>query len=230
MIGGAGRGALITVEGGEGGGKSTQVEALVRRLRADGHQAIATREPGGSEVAELLREALLSGRFEAFGVKTEALLFAAARIDHIDRTIEPALRNGITVVSDRFHDSTRVYQGALGASGAAFLQRLEAVTLGSLSPDLTLILDVPAPVGLARAAARRGAQAVPDRFERQTIEFHEDLRKAFQAIAAYEPDRCAVINADRTSNVVEQEIWDTVARRFALAGSSRATPIASRAI
>ena len=146
------RGSFITLEGGEGVGKSTQALRLVERLGRAGIEAIATREPGGSPGAEILRDLLLSGMIKDLGPKAEAILFAAARIDHIDRKIAPALALGTWVVSDRFADSTRAYQGALGGLDAGFHAALERVTLGEIRPDLTLILDLPAKIGLARAA------------------------------------------------------------------------------
>ena len=208
------RGVFISVEGGEGGGKSTQARALVARLKSAGFDAIATREPGGSPAAEALRATLLSGAFEALGPRAEALIFAAARIDHLDRTINPALANGTWVVSDRFHDSTRAYQGALGQLEPAFLDTLERVTLAGVKPDLTLILDLPAEVGLARAAARRGTDARPDRFEKQDLAFHSELRQAFLAIAAREPDRCVIVDAARPQDEVGQAVWDAVRHRL----------------
>ena len=214
-------GRLITMEGGEGGGKSTQAKALVARLRMAGLDAVATREPGGSNRAEAVRAVLLAGTFEHLGPRAEALLFAAARIDHLDVTIKPALAAGRWVVSDRFHDSTRAYQGAAGAVGPSFLAALERVTLAGLKPALTLILDVPAEVGLARAASRRqeswfdlGGSGAPDRFEKQSLGFHEGLRQAFLAIAADEPERCVVVDATATPADVEQAIWDTVEHRL----------------
>lgn len=210
------RGAFITIEGGEGGGKSTQARALVSRLEAAGVKAIATREPGGSPMAEVLRERLLSGTFEALGPRAEALLFAAARIDHLDARIKPALAAGTWVVSDRFHDSTRAYQGALSDLEPGFLDALERVTLADVRPNLTLILDVPAEIGLARADARRGTASGPDRFERQSLSFHEALRQAFLAIAAAEPDRCVIVDARQAQDEVEQAIWDAVTHRLSL--------------
>ena len=210
------RGAFITIEGGEGGGKSTQVRALVARLARAGVAAIATREPGGSPVAEALREKLLAGDFETLGVRSEALLFAAARIDHLDTRIAPALAEGQWVVSDRFHDSTRAYQGALGGLEPAFLDGLERVTLAGLAPDLTLILDLPAEVGLARADARRGGSGTADRFEKQSLDFHEALRRAFLAIAAAQPERCVIVDAAQAQGDVEQAIWDAVTHRLTL--------------
>jgi dTMP kinase len=204
------------MEGGEGGGKSTQARALVARLEAAGVAAIATREPGGSPMAEALREKLLGGLFEPLGPRAEALLFAAARIDHLDEKIKPALAAGTWVVSDRFHDSTRVYQGALGELDPRFLDELERITLAGTRPDLTLILDLPAEVGIARANARRGAAAAADRFERQTLAFHEGLREAFLKIAAAEPERCLIVDASQAPEEVEQAIWDAVTHRLRL--------------
>ena len=216
MTVGEGQGAFITIEGGEGGGKSTQAKALVARLTAAGIAAIATREPGGSDTAEAIREALLEGRFENLGPRVEALLFAAARIDHLDTKIRPALAAGTWVVSDRFHDSTRAYQGAVGDVDPRFLETLERVTLGGFSPHLTLILDVPAETGLGRANARRSPGAAADRFERQSIAFHENLREAFLSIAAREPERCVIVDAAQAQEDVEQAIWDAVSHRLHL--------------
>ena len=209
------RGALVTMEGGEGGGKSTQTRALVARLEAAGVRALASREPGGSPAAEVIRAALLSGTFEHLGARIEALLFAAARIDHLDATIKPAMTAGTWVVSDRFNDSTRAYQGAKGGADRAFLRRLEQVTLAGTKPDLTLILDLPAETGLARAERRRGSGTV-DRFEKQSRRFHQDLRDEFLAIAAEEPGRCVIVDATQAEAEVEQAIWDAVTHRLAL--------------
>jgi dTMP kinase len=209
-----GKAAFITLEGGEGGGKSTQSKALAGRLRAAGIDVITTREPGGSPAAEAIREALLAGTFKALGTKTEALLFAAARIDHLDTTIKPALEAGTWVICDRFHDSTRAYQGALGALDPAFLDVLERVTLAGTKPDLTFILDLPAKTGLLRAAQRRNPGTAPDRFESESLDFHQKLRKAFKEIAAKEPARCVVVDAAQAAEEVENAIWDTVAGRF----------------
>jgi dTMP kinase len=205
---------FITLEGGEGVGKSTQALRLGERLRQSGIDAIETREPGGSPGAEMLRDLLLSGRTKDLGAKGEAILFAAARIDHIDQKIAPALAAGTWVVSDRFADSTRAYQGTLGGLDAGFLRALERVTLGDLRPDLTLILDLPAEVGLARAAARRGAGVASDRFEAESIAFHDALRKAYRDIAAAEPQRCVIVDATRSEDEVAQAIWDAVSYRL----------------
>jgi dTMP kinase len=208
------RGSFITFEGGEGVGKSTQVRRLVTRLIALGIDAIATREPGGSPGAEILRNLLLAGTVKSLGPKAEAVLFAAARIDHIDHLIAPALAAGTWVVCDRFADSTRAYQGAVGGLDPRFLQALERVTLSGLKPDLTIILDLPAEVGLARAARRRDATTPADRFESENITFHEALRTAFLAIAAAEPNRCVVVDAAQNVDEVAEAIWDTVGYRL----------------
>lgn len=213
------RGAFVTIEGGEGGGKSTQTRALVARLKAAGVRAEASREPGGSPAAEDIRAALLDGTFERLGSKIEALLFAAARIDHLDARIKPAMGAGTWIVCDRFHDSTRAYQGAHGGADMRFLRRLERVTLAGTRPDLTLILDLPAELGLARAERRRGTDVV-DRFEKQSLGFHQALRDSFLAIAAEEPERCVIVDAAQSMDDVEQAIWDAVTHRLALPGQS----------
>ncbi len=209
-----GRGSFITLEGGEGAGKSTQARIIVEKLKALQIDALATREPGGSPGAEALREILLSGQLKHLGPKAEAILFSAARIDHIDVLIEPALARGAWVVSDRFLDSTRAYQGALGKLDPGFLTALERVTLGSLLPDLTLILDLPAETGLFRARARRGGEAAADRFEAEDLDFHRALRTAFRAIAQAEPERCVIIDALRSEAEVTEAIWAAISERL----------------
>jgi dTMP kinase len=210
----AARGSFITLEGGEGAGKSTQLQVIVAKLRALQIDALATREPGGSPGAETLREILLSGTLKHLGPKAEAILFSAARIDHIDALIEPALAKGTWVVCDRFLDSTRAYQGSLGKLDARFLTALERVTIGDILPDLTLILDLPAETGLARAKMRRGAGAAPDRFEQEDLGFHNALRAAFLAIAECEPKRCVVIDASRTPGEVSEAVWSAISARL----------------
>lgn len=208
------RGFFITLEGGEGAGKSTHLRHLLRRLSEAGIKAIGTREPGGSPGAEILRHVLLSGRAAPLGPAAEAILFAAARIDHIDTTIEPALAAGTWVISDRFADSTRAYQGAQGQLDEGFLRALERVTLGRVRPDLTLIFDVPVTIGLARAMARRRPGEAADRFEREDVLFHENLREAFLAIAAAEPARCIIIDASAPEEKVAQAVFDAVSRQL----------------
>src|SRR5580704_1681332 len=207
------RGRFITFEGGEGTGKSTQAERLAARLRALAIGVVVTREPGGSAGADIMRHVLLSGAAKPLGPVAETLLFAAARDDHVRATIAPALAQGKWVVCDRFIDSTRVYQGALGAVDPKLIRRLERVTVGETMPDLTFILDLPPETGLARAAQRRG-RAQADRFETEGIEFHARLRQAFRDIAAAEPQRCVLIDADRSVDQVADDIWSSVNTRL----------------
>jgi len=209
------RGRFITLEGGEGAGKSVQARALTARLQGLGLQVVATREPGGSPHAEALREIILSGEAARFGPAAEALLFSAARIDHVDNTIAPALARGAWVVCDRFADSTRAYQGSAGKLDRDLIARLEQVAVGVRRPDLTLILDLPAEQGLARAAKRRGAGADVDRFESEGLAFHRTLRDAFLDIAREEPDRCVVIDASGDEASVAEAIGNAVSARLA---------------
>lgn len=209
------RGRLITFEGGEGAGKSTQSALLARALRDAGIAAERTREPGGSPGAEAIRAVLLSGAVKSLGPDVEAVLFAAARAEHLDRRIRPALAAGRWVVCDRFSDSTRVYQGLAGAD-LQFVDDLEAIAVGDTRPDLTLVLDVPADIGLGRAAARRNAGEPADRFERDPASVHRDRRAAFLALAKREPRRCAVIDATAAPEVVAATVRETVAQRLAV--------------
>jgi len=204
-------GRLITFEGGEGAGKSTQVSILVERLRSAGRHAITTREPGGSPAAEDIRETLLLGKVKQFGPFAEALLFSIARADHIDTVISDALARGQWVVCDRFLDSTRAYQGATGGVPAPVISALERLTLHGIMPNLTIVLDIPVEEGLARMARRRGA---PDRFESQDIAQHERIRKAFLTIAEEEPGRCVVIDARKPEALVAEDVWEAVAERL----------------
>jgi dTMP kinase len=215
------RGRFITFEGGEGTGKSTHSTLLADRLTSAGIRVKLTREPGGSPGAEVIRHVLLSGVAKPLGVEAEALLFAAARGDHVRHTIEPALAQGVWVICDRFIDSTRVYQGALGHVDPLFIRALERVTVGDLKPDLTFILDVPAEVGLARANKRRG-ERVADRFEAESRAFHEALREAYLRLVGEEPDRCIAIDATEAKPTVAERIWKIVNER--LESSRRSVP------
>jgi dTMP kinase len=208
------RGRFITLEGGEGAGKSTQAKLLAEKVATLGLSVVVTREPGGSPGAEALRDIILSGKAEPFGPAGEAILFSAARIDHIDRLIAPALDRGAWVISDRFADSTRAYQGAAGKLDPALIASLERVAVGDVRPDLTLILDLAVDKGLARAAARRGEKGAMDRFEREGAAFHETLRRAFLDIARAEPYRCAIIDADKPLQDVASAIWACVRERL----------------
>jgi len=207
------RGRFITLEGGEGTGKSTQAAVLAKRLRSLGIGVVQTREPGGSVGAEIIRHVLLSGAAKPLGAETEAVLFAAARADHISQTIRPALERGLWVVCDRYIDSTRVYQGVLGQVDPRFIRGLEKLTVGDVVPDLTIILDIDPQVGLRRAAARR-TTAGADRFEDETLDFHERLREAYMDAAVADPNRCVLIEAKGTPEAVAEAVWKVVARRL----------------
>ena len=207
------RGCFITFEGGEGAGKSTQINLLAERLDAEHIRALVTREPGGSPGAEIIRHIILSGMGKLLGPEAETLLFAAARDDHVHSVIAPALAQGIWVLCDRFADSTRVYQGKVGQVDARLLSSLERVTIGCLRPDLTVILDLPVEDGMKRAAARRGADA-PDRFEAEDISFHRKLREGYREIAASEPERCILIDASGTQEQVAEKVWAAVQGRL----------------
>ena len=205
------RGRFITFEGGEGSGKSTHCALLSGRLKTLGIDVVVTREPGGSPGAEAIRHVLLSGAAKPLGAHAEAILFAAARDDHVSQTIRPALDAGKWVISDRFADSTRIYQGSLGNVDQPLLARLERITIGDTRPDLTIILDVPVEIGLARAA-ERGAGA--DRFEAENIEFHEKLREAYLELAEREPQRCVVIDGSADPAEVGNAVWAIVHARL----------------
>jgi dTMP kinase len=206
-------GKFITFEGGEGAGKSTQVSLLAKRLQALGLGVVVSREPGGSAGAEAIRHVLLSGAAKPLGPHAEAILFAAARSDHLRQTIKPALERGQWVISDRFADSTRIYQGVLGNVDARLIARLEKITVGELGPDLTIILDVPPEQGLARVTARRG-DTPADRFEAEAFDFHKKLREAYLELAEREPERCVVINAGADAATVSEFVWAAVSARL----------------
>src|SRR5882757_8414684 len=206
-------GRFITFEGGEGTGKSTHVALLGERLRAFGIRAVLTREPGGSPGAEILRYVLLSGAARPLGANAEAVLFAAARDDHLTTLIRPALAEGKWVVCDRFADSTRIYQGVAGNVDPMAIRAMERIIVGDTRPDLTLILDVPAKEGMRRASKRRGADDA-DRFEGETLAFHERLRDGFLTLAANEPERCVLIDATTTKDEVGEQIWHVVQNRL----------------
>ena len=208
-------GLFITLEGGEGTGKSTQARRLAQWLRELGREVVETREPGGSPGAEAVRHVLLSGAAQPLGPAAEALLFAAARADHVDRLIRPALEAGSDVICDRFIDSTRVYQGAVGAVAPDLLDALEDMAAGATRPNLTLILDVPPDIGLARAAAR-GKGAVADRFEKEGADYHAAVREAFLARAAAAPERCVVVDATADADAVADAVTRIVADRLGL--------------
>ena len=208
-LGNLARGFFITFEGGEGAGKSTQIARLAEKLRAKRYDILVTREPGGSPGAEAVRHVLLSGAAEPFGPEMEALLFAAARSDHVEQVIRPAIRRGKIVLCDRFLDSSRVYQGVTGNLDPAYIAEIERIAINGMMPDMTLIFDIDPEEGLRRAAARRGEDQA-DRFEKETLAVHQRRRKAFLAIAEKEPGRCVVIAASADPEAVENVVTATV--------------------
>jgi len=211
-------GKFITFEGGEGAGKSTQARLLAGRLQARGIDVAVTREPGGSPFAEQVRALILDPAIEPHSVLSEALLFYAARADHLDKLIRPALSQGRWVVSDRFSDSTRVYQSAAGGLPLDAFDVLERLVVRSTAPDLTIVLDIAPEVGLRRATDRRRASARPDAFEKRDLAFHQLLRDGFAAIAAAEPQRCVVVDGAGDPDAIDQTIWMQVEQRL-LAGT-----------
>jgi dTMP kinase len=203
-------GRFITLEGGEGAGKSTQIARLKGWLEGRGRKVTATREPGGSPGAEMIRKLLVEGPVERWDGTSEALLHFAARREHLRSTVWPALKRGDWVLSDRFADSTLAYQGYGHGVDRRIFEQLYEVAVGDFRPDLTIILDLPIETGLERAAARRGTET---RYESLPREFHARVRAGFLEIAAREPKRCVVIDA--TGNV------DTIAGAIAEAASKR---------
>lgn len=211
------KGLFITFEGGEGAGKSTQMRLLAQALSARGYRVLTTREPGGSAGAEAVRHVLLSGAAESFGVRMEAILFAAARSDHVEEVIRPALQQGTMVLCDRFMDSSRVYQGVTGNLEPAFVETMERVAVNGVIPDCTIIFDLPASVGLERAR-RRAANDSPDRFEKEQLATHEKRREAFLDIAAADPERCRVVDANRPPTAIAAEVLSLVEALLPLEG------------
>jgi len=210
------QGHFITFEGGEGAGKSTQVTRLKARLEEAGIEVVVTREPGGSEGAELIRDMLLSGKAKTLGARGEAMLFAAARADHVDATILPALEAGKWVLCDRYSDSTRVYQGEAGVD-TKMLDLLETAAIAGTRPELTILVDVPADIGLGRVASRSedGGGEGPDRFENEQLEVHERRRRLFLDLARQQADRFAVVDGTKDTEGVEADIWQAVSTHFA---------------
>ena len=203
------RGRFITFEGGEGAGKSTQAAILAERLRLRGLEVVLTREPGGSPNAEAVRELVVTGGADRWSPLAETLLMYAARADHLDRTIRPALTRGAWVVCDRFSDSTRAYQGAGGGVAVEVIDAIDAEVVGADQPDLTLIFDLPVEVGLERAFGRDMFQA---RFESKGAEFHERLRQRFLALAARDRARYAVVDAAEDQASVAAAVWEALRR------------------
>jgi len=206
---------FITFEGGEGSGKSTQLRLLASNLRDRGIDAVETREPGGSASAEMIRDLLVQGSTDRWQPITEALLHGAARTEHLANTVRPALERGAWVLSDRFVDSTRVYQGYAHGLPLETINTLHNATTGGLEADLTLIFDVPVEVGLSRAGKRAGSDA-EDRYERMGTAFHEKVRAGFLAIAETAPDRCVIIDADKPEEAVAQAVMLAVKTFFGM--------------
>jgi dTMP kinase len=204
-------GRFITLEGGEGAGKSTQIARLKSWLEGRGHRVTTTREPGGSPGAEMIRKLLVEGPVERWDGTTEALLHFAARREHLRATVWPALKRGDWVVSDRFADSTLAYQGYGHGVDAGIFEQLYEVAAGSFRPDLTIVLDLPIETGLRRAAERRGSET---RYESLPHDFHARVRSGFLEIAAREPKRCVVIDATGTVDAIARAIADAVGDRL----------------
>lgn len=208
---------FITFEGGEGVGKTTQIRRLADALTSRGEDVVVTREPGGSPGAEAIRHVLLSGAAREIGDDLEVLLFAAARSDHVDHLIRPALARGAWVLCDRFIDSTRVYQG-LNDIDPDLISSLEVVATDGLLPSLTIILDMPATKSVERIKARalKESEADLDHFEREDIAVHRRRRSGFLAIAKQQKDRCVVISANTKEDVVADRVFEAVSSRFDL--------------
>lgn len=207
------RGRFITFEGGEGAGKTTQIQLLAEWLEGKGLEVVCTREPGGTRGAEIIRELLLTGDADRWPPMTEALLMTAARTDHVSRVIEPALQAGKWVVCDRFSDSTRAYQGSAGNLGRDAMTDLQKIALGDFQPDLTFILDLDVAAGAARVDARADGKT---RFDARDAAFHQAVREAFLAIAREEPGRCALIDAGQPLDAVQQAIRRTADSRLTI--------------
>lgn len=201
---------FITLEGGEGAGKSTQARALASRLIELGHRVTLTREPGGSPGAESIRTLLVNGETSRWTPLAETLLHFAAREDHLTHTIRPALARGEWVICDRFIDSTFAYQGAAQGLDTEIIVALSKMVIRDDMPSLTLMLDLPVATGLARADQRGGE----NRYERMGTKFHETLRKSFLAIANSAPERCVIIDATQTADEVARQIWHSVTSRL----------------
>ena len=207
-------GKFISLEGSEGSGKSTQIDRLVRHLERAGGTTLVLREPGGTEIGEEIRHLLLHhARNGAMTAETELLLFTASRAQLVRERIQPALQAGQVVVCDRFLDSTTVYQGAARRLAAAAVGTINQFAVGGLLPDLTLVLDVPVEVSLARLQQRAGGQR--DRIEREDAAFFTRVRDGYLALAQAEPRRCAVVDATGSADRIEQDIWRTVRERLA---------------
>jgi len=205
------RGKFITLEGGEGGGKSTQAQKLAAALAGKGVDTVLTREPGGSPGAEEIRRLLVTGDTERWQPFSEILLHYAARIEHVHNTVQPALEVGQWVISDRFADSTLAYQGYGHGMDRDDIAAIHRMALGDFGPDLTVVLDLPHEAGLARAGSRADSE---DRYERMEEAFHDRIRKGFLSIAELHPGRCCVVDATADIDAVHRAILDVVESRL----------------
>ncbi len=206
------RGKFISFEGGEGGGKSTQAAHMAGFLRSNGFEVVDTYEPGGTKQSEDIRDLLVQGEPDRWSPAAELMLLMAARIEHVNRVIEPALAAGKWVICDRFLDSTLTYQGIAGALGLEMVRTIQAQMVGDTMPDVTFLLDIREEAGLQRAEKRGGAA----RFEKKEAEFHSKVRDGFLALAAESPDRIIVIDAEDTFEAVWQQIESHMKQRFKL--------------
>jgi dTMP kinase len=204
---------FITFEGGEGGGKSTQSKLLVQAFEKSGLPIIHTREPGGTTGAEDIRQLLVTGEVAKWDATTETLLHLAARKDHINKLILPALQSGKYVISDRFSDSTMSYQGYGHGLGRAIIEQLQNLAIGNFKPDLTIILDIPIDTGITRANSRGDKE---NRYEKMGKDFHARVREGFLEIAKLEPERCVLINAGDTIENIHRQIVECVNERLGL--------------
>ncbi len=206
------RGKFITFEGGEGGGKSTQAARMAGYLRGKGREVLETREPGGTPESEALRDLLVQGDPDRWSALSELLLITAARVEHVNRLIKPALTEGKWVICDRFADSTLAYQGIAGELGLELVEQLQKLAVGATAPDVTFLLDVRAEAGLQRAEKRGGAA----RFEKKGAVFHQTLRDGFLALANENPQRIVLIDGEDTFDNVWGQIEAELGRRFKL--------------
>ncbi len=210
-------GTFISFEGGEGCGKTTQRNRLVETLKARGLDVIVTRELGGTEGAELLRPVVQGGDVGRWDALSEALMIYGARHDHTEKVIKPGIMSGKWVLSDRFFDTTTVYQGYAGGLGMDVLDNIRRVALGTFEPNLTLIFDIDPERGLERAFADAKTRPVDNtRFERKGLEFHQRVRAGFLEILKANPNRCVLIDADGTMDEVQQRVWNVVSQRYGL--------------
>ena len=214
-------GKFVTLEGGEGAGKTTQIKLLADALTAAGIEPVVTREPGGAPSAEVIRKLLVEGDVQRWQPMTEALLHYAARVEHVSETIKPALAAGRWVISDRFADSTVAYQGYGHDLGAAVISQLHKMALGGFQPHLTIILDIAVDEGLARAGLRLAEKDNgEDRYERMDRAFHQRLRDGFLDIARRNPERCAVVDATKDADAVHEWIRTLIHNRLGVPLSS----------